>query len=162
MLRAGCRAPLGVTVTRVHPENLRVEGVDVQSQRFCFPFELRARADGPRRVRFRSRGSSGPRSTRPWFSCRAGSETAAAGDRRRAHDGGGADQRRIPGRLWGASACDTVGSGPRSPPPKRAEEPARVAGGRRRSCAAPGITNWPRQVLKKVVGVFVLTLAIRS
>ncbi len=46
VFRAGCRAPLGVTVTRVHPENLRVEGVDVQNQRFYFPFELRARADG--------------------------------------------------------------------------------------------------------------------
>lgn len=46
VFRAGCRAPLGVTVTRVHPENLRVEGVDVQNQRFYFPFELRARPDG--------------------------------------------------------------------------------------------------------------------
>ena len=46
VFRAGCRAPLGVTVTRVHPENLRVEGVDVQNQRFYFPFELRTRADG--------------------------------------------------------------------------------------------------------------------
>jgi hypothetical protein len=46
VFRAGCRVPIGVTLTRVHPENLRVENVDVQNQRFYIPFELRARPDG--------------------------------------------------------------------------------------------------------------------
>ncbi len=43
--RPGCRAPVGASVTRVVPDVLRVEGVDVQNQRFYIPFELRARAD---------------------------------------------------------------------------------------------------------------------
>ena len=38
--RLGCRAPLGVTVTRVKPEVLNLGNIRVQNQRFYFPFEL--------------------------------------------------------------------------------------------------------------------------
>lgn len=39
--RKGCRIPLGVTVTRIEPEMLSVDNVEVQNQRFYIPFELR-------------------------------------------------------------------------------------------------------------------------
>ena len=44
--RAGCRVPLGVTVTRVHPQELMVADLKVQNQRFFIPFELRVTDDG--------------------------------------------------------------------------------------------------------------------
>jgi hypothetical protein len=44
--RPGCRAPIGASVTRVVPDVLRVEDVDVQNQRFYIPFELRVAKDG--------------------------------------------------------------------------------------------------------------------
>ena len=43
--REGCRIPLGVTVTRVEPDKLKVGTIDVQNQRFYFPFELRVTPD---------------------------------------------------------------------------------------------------------------------
>jgi len=44
--RSGCRVQLGVTVTRVEPLTLMVEGLEVQNQRFYIPFELRVQKDG--------------------------------------------------------------------------------------------------------------------
>jgi predicted acylesterase/phospholipase RssA len=44
--RVGCRVPLGVTVTRVHPQELIVADLEVQNQRFFIPFELRVKEDG--------------------------------------------------------------------------------------------------------------------
>lgn len=44
--RPGCRVPFGVVVTRVEPEVLRVEGVDVRNQRFLIPIELRVGPHG--------------------------------------------------------------------------------------------------------------------
>ena len=44
--RVGCRVPLGVTVTRVHPQELMVADLEVQNQRFFIPFELRVTEDG--------------------------------------------------------------------------------------------------------------------
>jgi hypothetical protein len=44
--RPGCRAPIGASMTRVVPDVLRVEDVDVQNQRFYIPFELRVQQDG--------------------------------------------------------------------------------------------------------------------
>lgn len=41
----GCRVPLGVTVTRVFPEVLRVGDIEVKNQRFSIPFELRVQPD---------------------------------------------------------------------------------------------------------------------
>ena len=43
--RAGCRVPLGVTVTRVKPEVLNLGNILVQNQRFYFPFELVVKKD---------------------------------------------------------------------------------------------------------------------
>lgn len=50
VFRPGCRVRLGVTVTRVIPEQLRIEGVTVENQRFVIPFDLMVGSD--RRVRF--------------------------------------------------------------------------------------------------------------
>ena len=44
--RAGCRVPMGVTVTRVDPQVLVVDGIEVKNQRFYIPFELRVEDDG--------------------------------------------------------------------------------------------------------------------
>ncbi|GMQ76704.1 MAG: hypothetical protein BMS9Abin01_1994 [Gammaproteobacteria bacterium] len=44
--RVGCRVPMGVTVTRVHPQELMVGDIEVQNQRFFIPFELRVKEDG--------------------------------------------------------------------------------------------------------------------
>ncbi len=44
--RQDCRVPLGVTVTRVIPEKLRVRSVEVQNQRLFIPFEARTQNDG--------------------------------------------------------------------------------------------------------------------
>ncbi len=44
--RDDCRVPLGVTVTRVHPQELMVGELKVQNQRFFIPFELRVTQDG--------------------------------------------------------------------------------------------------------------------
>jgi predicted acylesterase/phospholipase RssA len=44
--RVGCRVPMGVTVTRVHPQELMVGELEVQNQRFFIPFELRVGDDG--------------------------------------------------------------------------------------------------------------------
>ena len=44
--RVGCRVPMGVTVTRVHPQKLIVADLEVQNQRFFIPFELRVTDDG--------------------------------------------------------------------------------------------------------------------
>ena len=44
--RSGCRVPLGVTVTRVDPQVLVVDGIEVKNQRFYIPFELRVEEDG--------------------------------------------------------------------------------------------------------------------
>ena len=44
--RAGCRVPMGVTVTRVDPQVLTVDGIEVKNQRFYIPFELRVEEDG--------------------------------------------------------------------------------------------------------------------
>lgn len=44
--RPGCRAPIGVTVTRVVPELINVDDVEIQNQRFYLSFELRTQADG--------------------------------------------------------------------------------------------------------------------
>ncbi len=43
--RRGCRVPLGVTVTRVEPLELKVGDIEVQNQRFYIPFELRVQED---------------------------------------------------------------------------------------------------------------------
>ena len=44
--RAGCRVPLGVTVTRVKPEEIEVGGIEVQNQRLFIPFVARTQDDG--------------------------------------------------------------------------------------------------------------------
>jgi predicted acylesterase/phospholipase RssA len=44
--RVGCKVPLGVTVTRVVPQELIVGEIDVKNQRFYIPFELRVQEDG--------------------------------------------------------------------------------------------------------------------
>jgi len=44
--RAGCSVPLGVTVTRVVPEEFEVGGIEVQNQRLFIPFVARTRDDG--------------------------------------------------------------------------------------------------------------------
>ena len=44
--RADCRIPLGVTVTRVVPDEFKVGNVEVQNQRLFIPFEARTRDDG--------------------------------------------------------------------------------------------------------------------
>lgn len=44
--RPGLRIPLGVTVTRVKPEDITISGVRVYNQRFFIPFELHTQADG--------------------------------------------------------------------------------------------------------------------
>jgi len=44
--RATCSVPLGVTVTRVIPEELEVGGIEVQNQRLFIPFVARTRDDG--------------------------------------------------------------------------------------------------------------------
>ncbi|WP_455202147.1 patatin-like phospholipase family protein [Kaarinaea lacus] len=46
VFRKDCRVPLGVTVTRVQPEELKVGDIKVKNQRFTFPFELRTHDDG--------------------------------------------------------------------------------------------------------------------
>lgn len=43
--RKGCTIPLGVTVTKIIPETLKVGSVEVQNQRFYIPFELRVQSD---------------------------------------------------------------------------------------------------------------------
>ena len=43
--RAGCKVPMGVTVTRVEPQELLVGNLEVQNQRFYIPFELRVKED---------------------------------------------------------------------------------------------------------------------
>ena len=45
LFRKGCRIPLGLTVTRIEPDELKVGNVDVKNQRFYIPFELRVMAD---------------------------------------------------------------------------------------------------------------------
>jgi len=45
LYRNGCRIPMGVTVTRVLPQALRVGEIEVHNQRFFIPFELRVRKD---------------------------------------------------------------------------------------------------------------------
>ena len=44
--RAGCRVPLGVTVTRVIPEEFTVGDIEVQNQRLFIPFVARTKDDG--------------------------------------------------------------------------------------------------------------------
>jgi len=44
--RPGCQIPLGVTVTRVLPEALKIGSIPVQNQRMYIPFEARTRDDG--------------------------------------------------------------------------------------------------------------------
>ena len=44
--RAGCSIPLGVTVTRVIPEEFKVGNIDVRNQRLFIPFVVRTRPDG--------------------------------------------------------------------------------------------------------------------
>jgi Patatin-like phospholipase len=44
--RRGIRLPVGVTVTRVRPDTMRISGVTVMNQRFFIPFEMRIREDG--------------------------------------------------------------------------------------------------------------------
>ena len=44
--RVGCRVPLGVTVTRVEPQELTIGGIEVKNQRFYIPFELQVQEDG--------------------------------------------------------------------------------------------------------------------
>jgi len=44
--RDDCRVPMGVTVTRIHPQELMVGELEVQNQRFFIPFELRVTEDG--------------------------------------------------------------------------------------------------------------------
>ena len=44
--RAGCKVPMGVTVTRVEPQELMVGDIEVKNQRFYIPFELRVKEDG--------------------------------------------------------------------------------------------------------------------
>ena len=44
--RSGCRVPMGVTVTRVVPQVLVVDGIEVKNQRFYIPFELRVEDNG--------------------------------------------------------------------------------------------------------------------
>ena len=43
--RAGCSVPLGVTVTRVVPEEFEVGGIEVQNQRLYIPFVARTQDD---------------------------------------------------------------------------------------------------------------------
>ena len=43
--RTGCRVPMGVSVTRVIPQELLVGEIEVQNQRFYIPFELRVQED---------------------------------------------------------------------------------------------------------------------
>lgn len=45
LYREGCRVPMGVTVTRVLPQALLVDEIEVQNQRFFIPFELRVKED---------------------------------------------------------------------------------------------------------------------
>ena len=45
LFRQGCRIPLGLTVTRIEPDELKVGTVDVKNQRFYIPFELRVMTD---------------------------------------------------------------------------------------------------------------------
>jgi predicted acylesterase/phospholipase RssA len=46
VFRKDCRIPLGVTVTRVDPEQLKVGDIKVKNQRFTIPFEFRTHDDG--------------------------------------------------------------------------------------------------------------------
>ncbi|WP_455217441.1 hypothetical protein, partial [Kaarinaea lacus] len=46
VFRPGCRIPLGVTVTRVVPEELVVGDIAVRNQRLFIPFETYSRDDG--------------------------------------------------------------------------------------------------------------------
>jgi len=46
LFRVDCRIPLGLTVTRIEPDELVVGDVNVKNQRFTIPFELRVMADG--------------------------------------------------------------------------------------------------------------------
>lgn len=50
MFREGCRIPLGVTVTRIEPDNVTVSNVEVPNQRYYIPFELQVAADN--RIKF--------------------------------------------------------------------------------------------------------------
>lgn len=50
--REGCQVPLGVTVTRVKPEELYIGDVKVQNQRFYIPFELYIKKDRTAGFRF--------------------------------------------------------------------------------------------------------------
>ncbi|WP_455219686.1 hypothetical protein, partial [Kaarinaea lacus] len=45
VFREGCRVPLGVTLTRVFPELLRIGAIEVKNQRFAIPFELKVKPD---------------------------------------------------------------------------------------------------------------------
>jgi predicted acylesterase/phospholipase RssA len=45
VFRKNCRIPLGVTVTRVVPEQLSIGGINVKNQRYTFPFEFRTEDD---------------------------------------------------------------------------------------------------------------------
>ncbi len=44
--RPGCRVPLGVTVTRVIPDEFKIGNIEVQNQRLFIPFEARTEKDG--------------------------------------------------------------------------------------------------------------------
>lgn len=44
--RAGCNIPLGVTVTRVIPEEFKVGNIEVHNQRLFIPFVIRTQDDG--------------------------------------------------------------------------------------------------------------------
>ena len=46
IFRANCRIPLGVTVTRVVPEELKIGNIEVQNQRMFIPFEAHTKKDG--------------------------------------------------------------------------------------------------------------------
>jgi predicted acylesterase/phospholipase RssA len=50
--RPGCQIKLGVTVTRVKPQDITLGNVEVQNQRFYFPFEFYVNSDGRGRFRF--------------------------------------------------------------------------------------------------------------
>ncbi|MFV1984603.1 MAG: patatin-like phospholipase family protein [Thiohalomonadales bacterium] len=50
--RTGCRIPLGVSVTRVIPDELNVDNIMVRNQRMFIPFEARTNKDGSMGFKF--------------------------------------------------------------------------------------------------------------
>lgn len=54
IFRDDCRVPVGLTLTRVVPAELTVDGIRVENQRFMIPFELRAHPTRPGAVAFAS------------------------------------------------------------------------------------------------------------